>query len=62
MMRSQTKFKSEYAIYYISINIYNRSLATSEFSACLNCADVKPLLKSGNNSELSNCRPISVLT
>jgi hypothetical protein len=42
--------------------ICNKSLATGEFPACLKYADIRPLFKSGRNTELSNFRPISVLT
>jgi hypothetical protein len=42
--------------------VCNKSLATSKFPTRLKYADVKPLLKSGNNSEVSNYRPIPVLT
>jgi hypothetical protein len=42
--------------------IRNESLATGEFPAFLKYAEVRPLFKSGRNTELSNFRPISVLT
>ena len=42
--------------------ICNRSLATLEFPTRLKYAEVKHLLESGNNAELPNYRPISVLT
>jgi hypothetical protein len=42
--------------------ICNKSLATGDFPAHLKYAEVRPLFKSGRNTELSNFRPISVLT
>jgi hypothetical protein len=42
--------------------ICNTPLATGEFPARLKYAEVRPLFKSGRNTELSNFRPISVLT
>jgi hypothetical protein len=42
--------------------ICNKSLTTGEFPVHLKYAEVKPLFKSGKNTELSNYRPISVLT
>jgi hypothetical protein len=40
----------------------NKALTTCEFPTCLKYAEVKPLFKSGESTELSNYRPISVLT
>jgi hypothetical protein len=42
--------------------ICNMSLATGEFPSRLKYAEVRPLFKSRRNTELSNFRPISVLT
>ena len=42
--------------------ICKKSLTTGEFPTRLKYAEVKPLFKSGKNTELSNYRPISVLT
>jgi hypothetical protein len=42
--------------------ICNKSLATGEFPAPLKYVEARPLLKRGRNTELSNFRPISVLT
>jgi hypothetical protein len=42
--------------------ICNKALTTGEFPTHLEYAEVKPLFKSGENTELSNYRPIYVLT
>ena len=42
--------------------ICNKALTTGEFPTHLKYVEVKPLFKSGESTELSNYRQISVLT
>jgi len=43
-------------------HIFNKVLSTGIFPDRLKLSDVKPLFKKGDKTDLSNCRPISLLT
>jgi hypothetical protein len=64
MMKFQTKILKVSMPFIVSPLTYisNKSLAMGEFPARFKYAEVRPLFKSGINTELSNFRPISVLT
>jgi hypothetical protein len=51
------KFQSKFLNY-----ICNRSILSSSFPTRLKYSVIKPLLRKGNNKDLKNYRPISLLT
>jgi len=51
--------------YFISVPlnyVSNRTLFTGVFPDRLKCTIIRPLFKKGKKDDISNCRPISVLT
>jgi hypothetical protein len=55
--------KDKYALHYIPLTyLCNKSISTGNFPTRLKYSQIIPILKNDNKTELTNYRPISLLT